>query len=392
MNSPLRRSRHVAAQVLTIAGLALLVAGCRQAAEQRQLTILLVEYKGPEAADSAQRLVKELASQGLSDAYTVEGVEYAGVCVGRYDSWKDPEADRMLKRVRVIRDGQGQYPFAGVMLVPVPEPLPKNPWPLEEVDGLFSLHIASWEAPGRMVSAQQYAGALRSRGYEAYVYHGPRLSMVTLGAFGMGIFDDPGKVGRPKAKPKIVDAKVLALIKEFPRMRLEGQETPPEAHVPTQLVRVPGKEPTGTAVARPKTLYRVTLSFVDTTTGLAEGRLRASGVAQGEAQLPTLVGALVKQLMAALPGDKVPRVGVVGVLADDPTAAGGRLDVTVLQALNAALQAAGAGKIRLFSQEGTRQMLDAARLVPEAVLRDPRPVKGFEALDYVVIASLVKTM
>jgi len=373
---------------LILAALAVLTAGCRPDAAQRQLTILLVEYKGPQAAASAQRLVRELSAQGLPDVFAVEGAEYASVCVGRYDSWKDEDADRMLKRVRVIRDARGQYPFAGVMLVPVPEPLPKNPWPLEEADGLFTLHVASWEAPGRMANAQQYAGSLRSRGYEAYVYHGPRLSMVTLGAFGMGIFDDPGKVGQPNAKPKILDPKVLDLIKQFPRMRLEGQETPPEAHVPTQLVKVPGKQPVGPAVARPRTLYRVTISFVDTQTGLAEGRMRASGVAQGKRQLPTLVGALVKQLMTGLPGDKVLRVGVVGVLAGDPATASDRVDATALEALRAALRAAGAGKIRLFSRQGTRQMLDAAGLAPEAVLRDPRPVKGFEALDVLVIASV----
>ncbi len=387
MNSPLRRSRHVAAQALTLAAVAVLAAGCRLS-EQRKLTVVLVEYKGPEAVASAQRLVKELSAQGLPDVFTVEGAEYASVCVGRYNSWKDADADAMLKRVRVIRDARGQYPFAGVLLVPVPEPLPKNPWPLEQADGLFTLHVGSWEAPGRMASAQRYAGSLRSRGYEAYAYHGPRLSMVTLGAFGMRIFDDPGKVGRPKAKPKIIDPKVLGLIKKFPRMRLEGQETPPEAHVQTQLVRVPGKEPAGSAVARSRSLYRLTILFVDTKTGLAQGRMRASGVAQGKAELPTLVGALVKQLMAGLPRDKVARVGVVGVLAADPASAKDGVDATALEALNAALRAAGAGRIRLFSQEGTRQMLDAAGLKSEDILRDPRPVKGFEALDLLVVGSV----
>jgi len=377
--------RHGVVPALALASLAILAAGCRPGTEQRKLTVLLVEYKGPEAAASAQRLVRELSAQGLPDVFTVNGHEHASVCVG---SWKDDDADRMLKRVRVIRDPQGQYPFAGVLLVPVPEPLPKNPWPLEEADGLFTLHVGSWEAPGRVAAAQRYADSLRSRGYEAYAYHGPRLSMVTLGAFGMGIFDDPGKVGRPNVKPKILDPKVLALIKTFSRMRLEGQETPPEAHVPTQLVKVPGKDPAGPAIARPKSLYRVTISFVDTTTGLAEGRMRASGVAQGKGQLPTLVGALVKQLMTALPGDTIPRVGVVGVLAGDPETAGERLDAVGLEALGAALRAAGARKIRLFSHEGTLQMLDAAGLAPDAVLRDPRPVKGFEALDVLVIGSV----
>lgn len=393
MNGALRSSRRVAAQALAVAGLALLMVGCRPGADQRQLTVLLVEYKGAEAADSGRRLVKELSAQGLSDVYTVEGHEHTSVCVGRYDSWKDKDADQMLKRIRVIRDAQGQFPFAGVLLVPVPEPLPKNPWPLEEADGFYTLIVASWRAPGRMASAQKYAGSLRSRGFEAYVYQGPRVSTVSIGAFGPEVFDDPGKVGRPGEKPKIIDARVNALIEKFRTMRLEGEQTPPEAHVPTYLGRIPGRETPASHVSlRPKALYRVTLSLVDTKTGLAEGRMRASGVAQGKRQLPTLVGALVKQLMTGLPPGNLPRVGVVGVLAGDPATADERVDATALEALNAALQVAGAHKIRLFSREGTHQMLDAAGLKPEAVLRGTQPVKGFQALDLLVVGSVAKVM
>lgn len=385
MKTDTTRPRHLAVALLVTAVLA--AAGCEPSGE-RQLTIVLVEYKGPEAAPSARRLADELSAQDLPDVFTVEGHEHASVCVGRYDSWKDPQADAMLKRVRVIRDAQGQYPFAGVMLVPMPEPLPEDPWPLEGADGFYTLLVASWEAPGRMANAQRYASGLRSRGYEAYVYHGPRVSTVSIGAFGPEVFDDPGKVGRPGEKPKIVDARVTGLMARFRYMRLEGEQTPPEAHVRTYLGRIPGREtPASHVMPRPKVLYRVTISLVDTKTGLAEGRMRASGVAQGRQQLPTLVGVLVKQLMAGLEQGKVVRVGVVGVLADSASAKAG-VDATALQALRVALRVAGAGKIRLFSQEGTRQMLDAAGHKAEDVLRDPRPVKGFDALDVLVVGTV----
>lgn len=366
---------------------ALAVGGCRTA-ETRQLTIVLVEYQGPEASASARRIASELASQGLPDVHLVEGADYASVCVGRYGSWKDADADAMLKRVRVIRDAQGQYPFAGVMLVPMPEPMPENPWPLEEADGLFTLHIASWEAPGRMVNAQRYADSLRSQGYEAYVYHGPRLSMVTLGALGLDIFDDPAKVGQPNAKPQVTAPQVLALIQKFPRMRLEGEETPAEAHVPTQLVKVAGKDPpAGPAIARPKTLYRITILLIDPATGLAEGRRRATGVAQGKQQVPTLIGVLVKQLMAGLERGKVPRVGVVGV-AGDAVAVKDGVDTVMIEALGAALRVAGAGKIRLFSHEGTRQFLDAAGAKPDDFVQKPTAIAALQGLDLLVVGSV----
>jgi hypothetical protein len=361
--------------------------GCEPAATRR-LTIVLVEYRGPEASASARRLGSDLVAQGLRDIFLVEGDEYASVCIGHYESWKDAQADAMLKRVRVIRDAQGQFPFAGVMLMPIPEPMPKNPWPLEGAKGLFTLHVASWEAPGRMVNAARYASSLRSSGLEAYVYHGPRLSMVTIGAFGLDIFDDPGKVGQPNAKPKIVDPKVLGLIKRFPRMRLEGQETPPEAHVPTQLVKVPGKEPlTAPGMSPPKVLYRITLALVDPRTGVAEGRKQATGVAQGKRQVPTLVGVLVKQLMAGLAENKTPRIGTVGV-AGDAAAAKDGVDAMVIEALGAALKAAGGGKIRLFSQEGTRQILDAVGVKADAYAQHPGPIANFEGLDLLLVGSV----
>ncbi len=386
------RRKSPALGVLALAVLALAgFSGCEpDQAPGRDLTILLVEYKGPQAVASARRLADDLRRQGLAEVFVVEGADEASVCVGRFRSWKDPAADRMLARVRRIRDAQGQFPFAGVLLVPVPEPTPPNPWPLEKAPGQFTLHVASWEAPGRKQKATAFARALRRQGYEAYIYHGPRFSMVTIGAFGLDIFDDPSKVGRPGAKPKVVDPKVLRLIQAFPRMRLEGEVTPPEAHVPTQLVKVPGKEPAAVpGFAQPKALYRVTLLMVETETGLAEGRLRASGVAQGKEEIPTLVGVLVRQLLEGLAGRRLPVVGAAGVAADAGSEADG-LGPMVLEALEAALKAGGVGKIRLYSHEATARLLAAQRLTVGQVARDTLRLKGLPGLDYVVVATVEK--
>ena len=70
------------------------------------------------------------------------------------------------------------------------------------------------------------------------MYHGPRFSMVTIGGFGPNVFDDATKVGRPGVKPEIVDPQILDLIKKFPGMKLDGQDTV----VPTTLVKIPGRE------------------------------------------------------------------------------------------------------------------------------------------------------
>ena len=377
---------------LALVGLAALAGGCAptMTSASRPLTIVLVEYEGPRARAAAEESAKDLSSQGLPDVFVVEGDTRASVCVGHYQTLSDPQAKETLARVRQTRDSSGQFPFAGVMLMPIPEKIPENPWPLEKAKGFFTLHVASWEAPGRIEAAQKYAEHLRSRGYEAYVYHGPRMSMVTIGAFGPEIFEVPGQFSKPGARPRIIGPKVLDLIRQFPRMRLAGEETPPEAEVPTQLVEIPGRQPPTGAVIIPRALYRVSMSLVSTRTGIAQGLGVASGVAQSQQELPALVATLARQILASLPPGKAVRVGVVGVLATDPDAAKDKADAEVCNALATALGALGAGKIDLSGVDATRQILDAANLKVIDVLRDPRLAKGLAALDYVAVATVTE--
>ncbi len=390
--------QRILAAVVTAAAVALAaLPGCYRGATRTEaptLTVVLLEYKGPQAASAADRLAGELEAQGLDEVFTVKGHEYAAVCVGRYGSWKDPAADRMLRRVRSIRDAQGQYPFAGVMLMPVPEPLPENPWPVQEAAGQYTLIVASWQRPGRMSRAQAYARRLRDEGYEAYVYHGPSKSTASVGAFGPGIFDDPAKVGRPDARPKVVDPKIKRLRDAFGTLVLEGERAPDEANLKPYVAIIPGRRSAAADLGPhlPEALYRLTISLVDTKTGLIDSGHRAAGVAQGRDQLPTLVGALVRQLIKQLDPDTQARVGVAGVAADpdDPNRA--TVEALVLESLPAALGTAGAGKIRLYSREGTVQMFRARNLTVEQALRTPHVVEALEGLDFVVIARLTRQM
>lgn len=363
------------------------VGGCEP--KQRDLTILLLEYKGTEARPSADRLVDELADQGLPDLFIVEGPDYAAVCVGRYRTWNDPEARDMLVRVRRIRDARGQYPFQGVMLVPLPEPAPKTPWALEEAPGIYSLYVAGWESPGRKENAQAYAAKLRKEGWEAFVYHGPHLSMVTIGAFGPDLFDDASKIGQPGVKPTIVHPKALEILRAFTYLRIEDQATP----VPSTAIRIPGREtPVSTRPPLPKALYRVTLSLVSTETGVAAGRGQASGVAQHESKIEPLVEALIKQLVASLGQAKGVRIGQVGLSAASPEAAELGADRAAATALAAALQSAAQDRrLLILSPEATRQVLDAAGLAEEMVRKSPRLARGLKDLDFVLVGSVTAT-
>jgi hypothetical protein len=250
--------------------------------------------------------------------------------------------------------------------------------------------VASWEAPGRMQAAQAFASELRRLGYEAYVYHGPRLSMATIGAFGPDIFDNPALVGHPGARPKVVSPRVLDLIQKFPRMRLEGEVAPPEAHVPTQLVQIPGREDAAMpGLAIPKVLYRVSLALVDTKTGTAEGRSVAAGVAQSRDEIPSLVVRLVGQILDALPTGKAVRIGVAGIQAADTTAARDRADSLVVESVEAAITQRGGLKATCVNYQTTQQLLDAGGLKSADVLRDPRVARGLQGLDGVITGSVI---
>jgi hypothetical protein len=345
------------------------------------LTIVLVEYAGPNAAADARRIAGELKAQNVPDVFVVEGADEASVCVGRYDTWKDPKARAMLARVRQVRDRHGAQPFAGVMLMPVPEPAPPNPWPLQKVAAAYSLHVASYEASGRKPKAQAHAARLRQRGYEAYVYHGPRLSMVTVGAFGDDVFADPREVGKPGVTPKIVGPKVLALEKAFPAMVLEGEQTP----VPTMLVRVPGREAVPAAAPARGPAFRVTLVRWDT----AVFRPRAVGRAHCRDELPMLVVGQVRQLLTGVAPDRTVTVGIGAVVPEDKAAADARAGADVQKMVRDFLTGnRDWPHLQVIDPQQTALVLDAAGLTYADIAADPRRMAGARGLDMIIGGSV----
>jgi hypothetical protein len=194
-------------------------------------------------------------------------------------------------------------------------------------------------------------------------------------------------------KPKVVDPKVLDLIQKFPRMRLEGEEAPPEAHVPTQIVMIPGREtPSTSAMTVPRSLYRISVTLVKSQTGLSDGLGRASGVAQAKEEIAPLAEALVRQVLASLPPNKTVRIGVVGIRAGDALSTREKADEAALRAIVAAVAKEGASRAVVISPEATRQLLDASGRAPDAVLQDPYTVKGFRDLDYILVGSVLTFM
>ncbi len=139
---------------------------------------------------------------GLPQAYLERRGKSLIVAYGTYPSAASPQAQQDLKRIQGLKVGE-ETPFAGAVLAPPPfESLPGT---IPEYDlstakkrfgknAMYSLQVACYmRADGQdpspedlaqfRAAAEKAAVELRREGEEAFYYHGPHRSMVTVGIF-----------------------------------------------------------------------------------------------------------------------------------------------------------------------------------------------------------------
>lgn len=404
-------NKQSALWLAVVLALAAMGPGCvdtgRRSLRSQVLTVLLGEYAGPEALASAERLAGELRRQGLEDVFVVGDKGRAAVCCGRFKDLSDDAAKDMLKRVKQIRDRQGNRPFAFVALVPVPEKPVPNPWPLVKAPGIYSVHVASYEAPGRQKAAGKYAKKLRSRGWSAYIYNGPTVSMVTIGAFNRDIFDDPKLVLKinPEIEPKIISPEVNRIFKAFPVLMVDGK-----ARDTSKLVRIPHRSlpgqrrPTWAAPHSPQAevMFQCSLRLVDLKKGFAPPGLMARGKVRSRSELFSLVLTMVRKLttsatVSAKPASVV-RIAVVDVVAANPQASRSgiaksvtNMVITACGALNdKTKKEKGAKLFHLVPSEEVAEALKKARIAPETASLKPGALARFLKADYILTGSVAQ--
>lgn len=168
-------------------------------------SIVLVAMRGAEAGQTAALALEKVRRQGgLAEAYVERRGESVVVAYGRYDSPLSRAAQEDLARVRAM-EVDGERPFAGAVLAPPPMEGLRGSIPEYDLAGvreslnagrakLYTLQIGVYATDdGREPSsseltrirraAEAAAVALRREGEEAYYFHGPRRSMVTIGVF-----------------------------------------------------------------------------------------------------------------------------------------------------------------------------------------------------------------
>jgi hypothetical protein len=167
-------------------------------------SIVIAGAAGENADATARDMLHKVQTVGgLPEAYTERRGGSVVVAFGQYSGPEDRAAQRDLARLRDM-ELEGGKPFAGAVLVPPPfESLPGSipEFDLNGVkrargkDALYTLQVAIYtrlntnapkpeELAEFRKAAERAVVELRRGGDEAYYYHGPRGSTVTVGVFG----------------------------------------------------------------------------------------------------------------------------------------------------------------------------------------------------------------
>ncbi len=198
--------------------------------------IMIVAIQGPDAkanADMALWKVQNVAM--LQEAYLTQAdAQTWRVCYGKYASGSDPIAQAELRRIREMKLG-ADTPFQNAILMPPDDsesPI-TSPFDLRAValalppeQARYTLAIAFYtradlgqptkeELAECRKLAEEAVSKLRREGDQAYFYHGPNGSQVTVGVFGEADHD-------PMNNPGLESAALRAVRVKYPNYLLNG--------------------------------------------------------------------------------------------------------------------------------------------------------------------------
>ena len=158
-------------------------------------TIALDRFEGPGHAQQSAAYAQQLAQTTGMNVWAQDELGKSVVYSGRYKSPNDRAAQADLQRWQQL-SAQRLVRVPAAMIVPVTEPTQgaSPQYDLRTVRGrsnrgftpAYSLQIAFYDAefgPDYRQAAEQAVAVLRQDGAEAYYFHGPVRSSVTLGTF-----------------------------------------------------------------------------------------------------------------------------------------------------------------------------------------------------------------
>ena len=212
--------------------------------------ISLATFDGPDHAQQAERRRLELAAaSGLKSIWVLDQGWRSHLYYGRYKSPGDRQAERDLAIWRELRS-RGVVAVGPPVLVPtvMPGSNPRHNLLYVGPQFVYTLQIGHYDerfGKNFRAAAEQAAAALRDEGLEAYYYHGPDRSSVTIGAYPAsavrGVTSPGGRV-----ENRIADSHILELQERFAtyfvnglEQRVRGPGGGGSTPVPTSLAEIP---------------------------------------------------------------------------------------------------------------------------------------------------------
>lgn len=214
--------------------------------------INLGTFDGPDHAQQAERRRVELtAASGLNGLWVLDQGWRSQLYYGKYKSQADRQAENDLAAWRDL-SARGVVAVALPMLTPtvMPGSDPRHNLLYLGPQFVYTLQIGHYDpqfGKGFRAAAEDAVAALRSEGLEAYYYHGPERSSVTIGAYPASAVQS---IATPsgRVETRIADPRIVELQERFPTYFVNGLEQrvrPANAAdaagtpVPTSLAEIP---------------------------------------------------------------------------------------------------------------------------------------------------------
>ena len=226
--------------------------GQSQIASDASWSILLESFIGAGHSDSAARtMARYRMTTGLTEFWVASETSRSTVYYGKYSSENADQAKKDQARLKQLAaTGQGFNPRSFI-IAPVAQVQTGTPSDYDlrlaaiNPQAIYTLQVAVYDdlyGEGFRRAAEQHAARLRADGENAYFYHGPRQSLVTVGVFYCGavkVVQSGPRRGESEYHPYIRDT----LQAKFPDMMVNGKKQPVDTtgtrFAPTILVRIP---------------------------------------------------------------------------------------------------------------------------------------------------------
>lgn len=239
----MNRRTAISAVWLAVAATALLASGCELNSGPPRHTILLALLDHPDYHVQDAKYWKESAQKqtGWRDLYVIHEDGFSKLYRGKYSSLSKAQAGLAeARRFRTKPSDEapdGVTVFARARIVPAPG-IDMGPaeWMLanDTPDVRYTLVVAEfYSQPGYREPekyAVEYCTQLRGEGHEAFLYHTPAKSHVTIGDFPESSYQMVTSqqtsrefAHRGWALPDIPDPKLKQLVREFPELAINGR-------------------------------------------------------------------------------------------------------------------------------------------------------------------------